>query len=188
MTDPLGLYPEEDIVTFLRKKGYRVVKEEYPEAKGVDTIPKLVDFFYSRRKFYQRGDFPASVDGVQSRKYVSSFVKSREKLGVPRKVAVKEAAVIIDALFRYEDQLRLKEPISGTSILTSRSIMDRICALLGSEYCELQDQEVIQEWNEYYNEQDSQKDFESATKELERILERLHDNNKERRRRVTERC
>lgn len=181
MPDPLDLYPEEDLVVFLRKKGYRVVKEDYPDAKSVDTIPKLVDFFYSRRKFYRRGDFPASIDGVKSRQHVSSFIKSREKLGVPRKVAVKEAAIIIDALFRYEDQLYLKEPISGTSILTSRSIMDRICGFLGSEYCEIQDREVVQEWNEYYNERDSKKDFEDATVELEQILERLDGSEKRRR-------
>jgi len=181
MPDPLDLHPEQDIVNYLRKKGYRVIKEDYPDAKGVDTIPKLVDFFYSRRKFYQRGEFPASIDSSTDRKYISSFVKSREKLGVPRKVAVKEAAVIIDALFRFEDQLGLKEPISGASILTVRPITDRVCALLSSEYCERLDQEIIQEWNQYYNEQDFQKDFESATKELQNISEMLNVS-KERRR------
>lgn len=178
----MGLYfDEEEAIEELRKRGYRVVKEEYPDAKGVDTIPKLVSFFYSRRKFYQRGEFPQSIDGTSDRKYISSFVKSREKLGVPRKVAVKEAAVIIDALFRYEDQLNLREPISGPTILAVRPIMDRVCALLSSEYCEKRDQEIIQEWNQYYNERDSQRDFEAASEELEHILEKVNEQSTRRR-------
>jgi len=181
MRDPLDLHSEQDIVAYLRKKGYRVVKEEYLDAKGVDTIPKLVNFFYSRRKFYQRGEFPASIDGSTDRKYISSFVKSREKLGVPRKVAVKESAVLIDALFRFEDRLGLREPVASANILTVRPIMDRVCAFLSSEYCERLDQEAIQEWNQYYNERDRKKDFESATEELQEISERLYGNEERRR-------
>ena len=181
MPDTLDLYPEQEIVNYLRRKGYRVIKEEYPEAKGVSTIPKLVDFFYSRRRFYQRGEFPTSIDGSTDRKSISSFVRSREKLGLPRKVAVKEAAVIIDALFRFEHLLNLKEPVSSANILAVRPIMDRVCALLSSEYCDKLDEEIIREWNQYYNKKDAQQDFQKATEQLRKLSEKLNDNKKRRR-------
>jgi len=176
-------FDEEEAVEELKRRGYRVVKEDYPNAEGIDTIPKLVDYFYSRRRYYNPDrKFPNSIDYGSERKYVSSFVKSREKLGLNRKTAIQEATLIIDALFKFEKHLGLREPILDSRILAVRPIMDRICSYLNGEVAEANETDTelyIQEWNRYYNKEFAEHDFERAKQKLKKISERL-DGAKER--------
>lgn len=183
-------FDEEEAIRELQARGYRVDKIEYPDASSVKTIRQLVDYFYSRRKFYNPDRrFPYSIDYTEDTKAVSSFVKSRQKLGLDRKAAVAEAARLVDALFRYEPKMTLREPIIRPAILAVRPIMDRICSFANGEVSEVNEYETelyLKQIDEYYNKNFAQQDFQRAAEERTRILERLNDDT-ERKRRTPER-
>ena len=172
-------FDEEEAISELRKRGYRVEKVEYDSAKKVSTVRDLVDYFYSRRRFYNPDrKCPHSVDYGNDGKFISSFVKSREKLGLGRKQAVAEAAELIDALFKFEKHLGLREPVTNANILAVRPIMDRVCSYLNGEVNEVNETDTILEvdhWNEYYNKKYAEKDFVRAADERAKILEKMNE-------------
>lgn len=172
-------FDEEDAIKKLRERGYRVVKEEYGSSKKVSTVRDLVDYFYSRRRFYnQDRKCPHSIDYSEDAKSISSFVKSREKLGLGRKQAIAEAAELIDTLFKFEKHLGLREPITKAKILAVRPIMDRVCSYLNGEVDEVNETDTILEvdhWNEYYNKYYANQDFIRAADERAKILEKMNE-------------
>ena len=170
---------EAEMVQELQAKGYRVVKVDFPEGKKASTVKDLVDFFYARRRFYNPDrKHPHSIDYSADVKYVSSFIQSRQKLGLGRKQAIEEAAVLIEALFKFEKHLRLKEPVVGANILAVRPIMDRICSFANGEVAEANETDTelqVNSWNEYYNKRFAAEDFEKAANERNKLLELLND-------------
>jgi len=175
-------FDEDEAVRFLRERGYRVIKEEYPEGSCVTTIPQLVQFFYARRRFYNPDrKFPESIDMVSDRTYIGGFVKSREKLGLNRKTAVKECAQIIDALFKYEDLLGLKEPVISPRVLNVRWLMDKVCLCLNGdvpEAGELDSELIVREHNKYYDRHFATEDLQLADEIRTQILERMRNEQK----------
>lgn len=175
-------FDEEEAVETLRERGYRVVKVDFPETQDITTIKKLVEYFYTRRFYYNPDrSYPASVDYKDDSKYASDLVRSRQKLGLSRKNAVREAAAIIDALFKYEPFLKLKEPINHLTIVTSRPVMDRICSFLNREVKEVEEaenEEYINMVNEVYDREFAQRDFERAAETRKKMLERLDERKK----------
>lgn len=171
-------FDEDEAIEELQKRGYRVTKENYPEARSVSTVKDLVDYFYSRRKFYNPDrKFPFSIDYSSGTKFISSFINSRQKLGLGRKTAIQEAAILIDALFKYEEILGLKTPVISPAILAVRPIMDRVCACANGEVGEafdLEQQLFVDEINEIYNQEFEERDFEKAAKERQIILEKIN--------------
>jgi len=170
-------FDEDDAIEKLQERGYRIIKEDFPEASSIRTVKELVDYFYSRRRYYNPDrKFPYSIDYSGNTKYISSFIRSREKLGLGRKAAVAEAALLIDALFKFEEHLKLREPIVSPAILQSRPLMDRICSFMNGEVggvSEAESQMFINEVNEIYNKKFAERDFERASKERKKILEKL---------------
>lgn len=170
-------FDEDEAIAALQEKGYRLIKEEYPEASSVRTVKELVNYFYSRRYYYNPDrKFPYSIDHSTDSKSVSSFIRSREKLGLGRKVALTEATLLVDALFKFEEHLRLKNPIISPAILAVRPLMDRICSFLNNEVAEVGEAETemyINEINELYRKEFDQRDFEQASEERQKILENL---------------
>ena len=174
-------FDQEDAIEFLQDLGYRVVKVEFPDHEGVTTMKKLVEYFYARRVFYNADrKFPASIDWKKDNLCASDLVRSRQKLGLNRKNAVKESAVLIDALFKYEKFLKLREPINHLTILTSRPVMDRICNYMNAEVNEVEEfktEEYIDKVNKIYDREYAQRDFEKAAEKRKNILEKLNDDN-----------
>lgn len=170
-------FDEELAVKELRSRGYRVVKENYTSNKSITKISDLIQFFYARRRFYnQDRKFPASIDYSEDKNYMSSFLASREKLGLDRQTALKEAADIIDGLFKYEKLLYLREPVHGAAILTVRPIVDRVCSFLNGEVAaalDLDNELELTEVNKYYNKNYSNRDADLAAEQRKRILENL---------------
>jgi ribosomal protein S18 len=171
-------FNEEDAIEELKERGYRITKEEFSDVDSITSMKSLVEFFYARRKYYNPDrKYPFSIDYKADTRVLSNFVKSREKLGLSRKAAVKESAILIDALFKYEPQLRLKVPILSLGILTSRPLMDRVCALAGGEVgevLELETAEYVDGLNELYDKEFGQQDFENAAKERQEIMEKIN--------------
>jgi len=172
-------FDEQGAIDELRKRGYRVIKEKSLEASSITTVKELVDYFYSRRRYYNSDrKFPFSIDYSTDSKSISSFIRSREKLGLGRKAAIIEAVLLVEALFKFEEHLKLKTPIISPAILAVRPIMDRICSFVNGEVDEVSESEsnmFIDEINETLNKKFADQDFERASKERKRILENLDD-------------
>lgn len=172
-------FDEEKAIEGLQERGYRIVKENFLEISPVTTVRGLVNYFYSCRRYYNpERKFPYSVDHTKGTRDISSFVRSRQKLGLGRKAAVAEAVVLINALFRFEEHLKLKGPIINPAILTNRPTMDRICSFMNNEVDEvgeIESHKYIDGINEAYNTEFAERDFERAAKERKRILEILND-------------
>lgn len=177
-------FDEQVAIEELQKRGYRVVKEDTLEASSITTIKELVDYFYSRRRYYNPDrKFPFSIDYSADSKYVSSFISSRQKLGLGRKAAITEAALLVDALFKFEEQLQLKTPIISPAILAVRPIMDRVCSFVNGEVAEAGEAEnhlFIDEINVLLNKKFAGRDFEHANDERSRILENLRNGERHR--------
>lgn len=170
-------FDEEEAIAELQKRGYRVIKEDFPEASSITTVRELVTYFYSRRRYYNPDrKFPYSIDYTIGTRDISSFIRSRQKLGLGRRAAVAEAALLIDALFKFEKHLKLKAPIMSPAILAVRPVMDRICSFVNDEVdevSEVESQTYIDAINETYNKEFAEQDFDRAAEERKRILEDL---------------
>lgn len=178
-------FDEEEAVETLRERGYRVVKVDFPVTNDITTIPKLVQYFYARRHYYNKDrTYPASIDFKSDNKYASDLVRSRKKLGLSHKEAVRESAAIVDALFKYEPFLKLREPINHMTIVTSRPIMDRVCMYMNGEVDEVEEaknEEYIDAVNKIYDREYAQRDLERAADKRRAILERLHEHTERKR-------
>jgi len=168
-------FDDEEAAEKLRERGYRVVKVEFPAAAS--TIKDLIDYFYARRLFYNPDrPFPPSRNFVEDRKFLSVFVKKRQDLGLSRKEAIREAAMLIEVLFRFEEHLKLRTPVMSPKALLVGFIIERVCAIANDEIDEASEAETeryITEINEIYNKKFAERDKELATASRKRILERL---------------
>lgn len=172
-------FDEEEAIIQLQERGYRVSKVDFSEVEAITSVKDLVEYFYARRKFYSEDrKYPLSIDYKEDTRKVASFVKSREKLGLKRKDAVKESALLIDAMFKFEEQLCLKEPIISLGILSSRPFMDRVCAMANGEVDaanQFDNDLSAKEFNELYNKKFGKRDFKKASEERKQMLRRLYD-------------
>ncbi len=76
-------FDEKEAIAALQKRGYRVIKEDFSNGSPITTVKELVNFFYSRRQYYNSDrKFPYSIDYSADSKAVSSFIRSRQKLGL----------------------------------------------------------------------------------------------------------
>ncbi len=170
-------FDEEEAVEELQKRGYRVFKESYPDFESIRTAKDLLEYFYARRKFYNSDRrFPASIDHQGNTKIISSFIRSRQKLGLSRENAVRECAELIENMFKYEKHMSLKEPILSVNILAVRPIMDRICSIANEENREVQELENARYLNKLdaaYEKEYGDSDDASAREKRKEILEAL---------------
>jgi len=170
-------FDEEEAADQLRERGYRVVKVEFPNT--ATTIKDLIEYFYARRLYYNPNrPFPISRNFEEDKKYVSVLVKKRQATGLSRKNAIKEAAMLIETLFRFEEHLKLAEPIMSPRALSVGFILNRVCAIANDEIAEASESETeryIDEINEVYDKKYAERDAEIAAASRKRILERLHE-------------
>ncbi len=173
------LFVTEEAIAELRKRGYRVTKDDFPEAEGGVTTPKeLLTYFYARRKFYNPDRrFPDSINYKDGLDHIGGFLCRREKLGLNRAQAIAEATILIEMLFKYEEHFRLKTPIMEPSILTVGFVVNRSCDFANGEipaanHAETED--MITELNQEYNREFAERDALEASERMARILEKLN--------------
>jgi hypothetical protein len=170
-------FDEEEAVRELKERGYRVLKVDFPDK--VSNIKDLVDYFYARRMYYnQEREFPISRNFDEDQKYMSVFVKKRQDTGLSRIQAVRECSMLIEATFRFEKHLKLREPILSPQALTVGFIIAKVCAIVNDEIAEASEAETgryIDEINEVYETEFAQRDAERAAESRRRIMEGLHD-------------
>ena len=170
-------FDETEAIALLQEKGYRIIKINFESVENISSVKKLIEFFYARRFYYNKNrKFPLSIDYSKDSKFAADLVKSRQKLGLNRKNAIKESALIIDALFKYEKFLKLKEPICHLNIVTSRPIIDRVCTFLNeevSEVNELETNEYIDKVNKLYEKTNAELEFDNAAKTRKKLLEKI---------------
>ena len=177
-------FDEQEAVEELQKRGYRVVRVDFPHTASLNNVKDLIDYFYAKRLYYNADrPFPKSRNLQEDRKYINTLVTKRQGTGLSRKNAVKEAGLLIDTLFKFEEYLRLKEPVTSPRILTIGFIMDRVCAIANNEVGEVGEVatgQYVNEINEVYNAEFSERDSQRAAKIRADILERLHGKSTER--------
>ena len=170
-------FDEQEAVEELQKRGYRVIKESYPDFESIRTAKELVELFYARRKFYNsERRFPESIDHQGNTKIISSFIRSRQKLGLSRENAVRECAELIENMFKYEKHMSLKEPIISVNILAVRPIMDRVCSIANEENREvvaLENDRYLNQFYEDYEKEYGERDDKIARQKRKEILEAL---------------
>ena len=170
-------FDEQEAVEELQKRGYRVFKESYPDFESIRTAKDLLEYFYARRKFYNsERRFPESIDHQGNTKVISSFVRSRQKLGLSKENAVRECAELIENMFKYEKHMSLKEPIISVNILAVRPIMDRVCSIANEENKEvvtLENDRCLNQFYEDYEKEYGERDDEIARQKRKEILEAL---------------
>lgn len=175
-------FDEAEIVKELQERGYRVVKVNFPEK--VSNIKDLVDYFYARRFHYNPDrPFPLSRNFEQDQKYISVIVRKRQELGLSRVQAVRECAMLIETLFRFEKHLKLRDPVLSPQALTVGFIMEKVCAIANDEIGEAGEEETgrfIDEINEIYEKKFAARDEERASESRKRIIERLDDEQRHR--------
>ena len=170
-------FDEQEAVEELRNRGYRVFKESYPDFESIRTAKDLLEYFYARRKFYNpERRFPESISYQTDTKMVSSFVRSRQALGLSRVNAIRECAELVENMFKYEKYLHLKEPIISIRILAVRSIMDRVCSIANEEHREVEELEsakCLDDFYATYEKEYGERDTEAARENRKEILEAL---------------
>jgi hypothetical protein len=173
------IFNEEDAISFLQERGYRVVKVDDYDGRSITSIPQLVQFFYARRRYYNpERKYPESMDNTNDRIFIGGFVQSRKKLGLDKKTAIKECTQIIEAMFKYENLLKLETPILSPRILGVRPIMDRVCSFLNGEVAEVGEidaEMVVKQYNDYYNRHFAEEDLQYADLRRKDILEKLNE-------------
>ena len=170
-------FDEQEAVEELQKRGYRVFKESYPDSESIRTAKELVELFYARRKYYNpERRFPQSINYGGDTKIISSFIRTRQKLGLSRENAVRECAELIENMFKYEKHMSLKEPIISVNILAVNSIMDRVCSIANEEnreVVELENDRCLNQFYEDYEKRYGERDDEHARQKRKEILEAL---------------
>lgn len=173
------LFVADEAIDKLRELGYRVTKEDFPEAeRGVTSPKELLRYFYARRKFYNPDRrFPDSINYKDGLDHVGGFLRRREKLGLNRAQAIKEATILIEMIFKYEEFFYLKTPIMEPSILTVGFVITKACAFANGEVPAANAAEtevMVEELNQEYNREFAERDAQEASERLARILEKLN--------------
>ena len=104
----------EEIKQIAINYGYRVF-DPIKAKTDVDSIPKLVRYFYTRlfKKYPNRNQiFNSGRDNSIAKQFVESRMND-----VNRKVAIQECVEIIDVIFDCEDQFNFQYPIVDMGIL-----------------------------------------------------------------------
>lgn len=176
----MSLYlDEEEAIAELRERGYRITKESYSRVGNVTNARQVVEWFYARRLYYNSDrKYPMSgISYAADSKTLSVFIRQRQKLGLDKKAALREAALLIDNMFKFEKHLGLKEPITSIGILTQSGIMDRVCAFANGEVPlveEEKDHLLIDELNQIYNRENAESDKTLASDRMDKMLEKIH--------------
>lgn len=108
------LKDREEIKQIAIKFGYRVF-DPIKVKTDVDSIPKIVRYFYTRlyKKYPDRNRM---LNFGRDNSIAKQFVESRMK-DVSKKVAIQECVDIIDVIFDHEDQFNFQYPINDMGIL-----------------------------------------------------------------------
>jgi len=172
-------FDEEEVIAALKARGYRVVKLDYDRVGNISNTRQVVEWFYARRLYYnpERAYPPSGINYTADSKTLSVFVRQREKLGLSRRLALQEAAMLIDNMFKFEKHIGLKEPILSIRILTQSSIMDRVCAYASGEVPlveEEKDHALIDKINKIYNRDNAEEDKKVAGVRLDKMLENIY--------------
>ena len=165
----------EEIKQIAIKFGYRVF-DPIRVKTDVDSIPKIVRYFYNRlyKKYPNRNHIP---NFGRDNSIAKQFVESRMK-DVNKKVAIQECVGIIDVIFDYEEQFNFQYPINDMGILGQSKmswVTEKAISILNYERekeIERRVEEILQEW-----ERARPIDLKARGRELEQMLAELEASN-----------
>jgi len=110
--------PTEDLVIackeFLKERGYKISEPFNYTYKNVNSIDRLIEFFYDLHKRFHRFGvviYRSAID--EDRAIAKKFVQSRMELSdFDEKTALKECAEIINTVFEFEKEFKFEMPLT----------------------------------------------------------------------------
>src|SRR5690606_8654489 len=101
----------------LQDNGY-LVQGPFENKQTVDSVQKLVKFFYETMSRYS-GNRKMSYGGspTRDRKLAKDFLQSRIDTGISKEVAYYQCCELIEFLFKHEQHLGLKFPVTSMAVL-----------------------------------------------------------------------
>jgi len=121
----------EDAEALLKENNYRILPPAMC-ATAVNTINKLVVFFYDTMYSFNPGRRIRTAPVPQDLLYAAKLVEWRMSSGVSRECAFAESCEIIEAIFKYEKYLGLNDPVVSMSIFDVSKIawvIDKVIAI-----------------------------------------------------------
>lgn len=107
----------QEAVDFLKDKGY-VVSGPLLKKGGVRTPSQLVRFFYEtfirynpEVEMYYTGSRKRDLD------IAKKFIEARRSTGISKARAAEECCILIEHLFKYEEQLKLPFKVTSMAVL-----------------------------------------------------------------------
>lgn len=176
-----------EAISLLESNGYRVIKIEDKNIYKIKNVKDLVEFFYSRLQFYNKGrriHYNVGSETYKNEmKLAKGFIKSRSTNKKETKATLIECAEIIDCVLKYEDLFSLSEPIHSFSIFGQdelKWITDRAISILNRENSEANEAELaflLEAFDKQY-EEEAVKEAPQQTIVLEKILGGFEDGGK----------
>lgn len=164
---------ELSAVDMLKSKGYLVSKVDF-DSSDVDTVDKLISYFYTvMKKYHPDRKLHYTSAGELDREFCSRLVKSRQSTGISRARAYSESVRIINTLFKYEDILGLSSPITSMSTIGTSWIMDKVVKFLNNEDGIVEDMQYDGILRDVSSEIDTDEFQEKARKRLDEIYRKV---------------
>lgn len=166
-------------VAFLKEKGYGIRQPVECAVKDVDTIDKLIGYFYNRLRNERREYKSVYIHEARDRTIAKRFImKQMELSGLNEKTAIKECAEIVKTVLDHYDEFHFKFQINFSVFGNDKLgwVTDRAVEIINKKY-------------KAKRESDYQKRLESITEEaakeetfgysdLDVLLEQLEEENK----------
>ncbi len=149
-----------EATAFLVSKGYIVISPAKLDYSNVKTVSGLIDYFYSLLQYYnQDRDIHYSSSKKETR-LASNFIKSRQKVNnLTKKSAIKEAAVIVKCVIKYESKFGFKFPMHSFNCFGQdrmKWVTDKAISIINKENIEVEKDALNLYLNNLYVEQEKE--------------------------------
>lgn len=165
----------EDAKKLLLDNGY-LVREPLLEITDVKDPSQLVRFFYDRMLFYNPKRRMSAVADPRDKRVAQKFIESRIDTGISKERALIECCILIDILFKYEDDLGISYHITNMGLLGNDKmswVVERLWRIYESLDAEINNSKEQNWWETFYKKQEetiSEERLLAARQRMDRIL------------------
>jgi len=167
-------------VSFLKEKGYGVKEPVECVVKDVDTIDKLIGYFYDRLRSERPEYRSVYVHEARDRMIAKRFImKQKELSGLSEKAALKECVEIVKTVLDHYDEFHFKFQVNFSVFGNDKLgwVTDRAIEIINKKY-------KAKREDDYQKQLDSviahaAKDETFGYDDLDALLEKLEEENKD---------
>jgi len=133
-------------IDFLRSNGYMIIKLSDLEETSVKKAQDLVDLFYALLQFYnQDRDIHYGKASKKDLGLAKQLITHRENICGDKKRALKECALIIKCVVKYEGYFKFTEPLHSFDCFGHDSmkwVVDKAISIINKENKEIDELEL----------------------------------------------